>query len=99
MNAHEKQMEAVGVSPGFNLPDPATLPSLKGKVSDEEWRLRCDLAATYRLTARYGMTDMIFTHISCRLPDDGGKERFLLNPYGVFFDEMTATCMLVEDRR
>ena len=97
MNAHETQMEAVGVSPGFNLPDPATLPSLKGKVSDEEWRLRCDLAATYRLTARYGMTDMIFTHISCRLPDDGGKERFLLNPYGVFFEEMTASCLLVVD--
>ncbi len=97
MNVHEKEMEAVGVSPGFNLPDPATLPSLKGKVSDAEWRLRCDLAATYRLTARYGMTDMIFTHISCRLPSDGGKERFLLNPYGVFFEEMTASCLLTVD--
>ena len=97
MNSHTQAAEAVGVSPGFNLPDPASLPSLKGKVSDEEWRLRCDLAATYRLAALYGWDDMIFTHISVRCPDEGGKERFLINPYGVFFDEMTATSLIKVD--
>lgn len=90
-------METIGVEPGFTIPDPKSLPSLKGKVSAEEWRLRCDLAATYRLAALYGWDDMIFTHISARCPDDGGKERFLLNPYGVMFDEMTASCLLKVD--
>ena len=97
MSAQEKTAEAVGVTPGFSLPDPADLPTLKGTVSDEEWRLRCDLAATYRLASLYGWDDMIFTHISVRLPDEGGNERFLLNPYGVFFDEMTATALLKVD--
>jgi len=82
---------------GFDIPDPVSLPTLKGKVSDEEWRLRCELAATYRLTALYGWDDMIFTHISVRCPDEGGKERFLINPYGVFFDEMTASSLLKID--
>jgi len=97
MNAQENTMETVGQSPGFNIPDPLDLPSLKGKVSAPEWRLRCDLAATYRLAALYGWDDMIFTHISVRCPDDGAKARFLINPYGVFFDEMTATSLLMVD--
>lgn len=97
MNAQAQQAEAVGVDAGFTIPDPASLPSLKGRVSDEEWRLRCDLAATYRLTALYGWDDMIFTHISVRCPDEGGKARFLMNPYGVFFDEMTASALLKID--
>ncbi|WP_411819912.1 class II aldolase/adducin family protein [Hyphococcus formosus] len=97
MNAQTERAEAVGQTSGFNVPDPQTLPSLKGKVSDEEWRLRCDLAATYRLAALYGWDDMIFTHISVRCPDEGGKERFLINPYGVFFDEMTATSLVKVD--
>ena len=97
MNANAKPMEAVGIDAGFNLPDPASLPSLKGKVSDEEWRLRCDLAATYRLTALFGWDDMIFTHLSVRCPDEGGNPRFLINPYGVFFEEMTASCLLKID--
>ena len=97
MNAQVKAAETLGQQPGFNLPDPLTLPSLKGKVSDEEWLLRCELAATYRLTALYGWDDMIFTHISVRCPDEGGKARFLINPYGVFFDEMTATSLVKVD--
>ena len=84
-------------APGFNIPDPAGLPSLNGKVSDEEWRLRVELAATYRLCALYGWDDMIFTHISARLPAESGEERFLLNPYGVFFDEMTASSLVKVD--
>ncbi|NWG93399.1 MAG: class II aldolase/adducin family protein [Parvularculaceae bacterium] len=90
-------MEAVGVTPGFSLPDPATLPSLKGKVSDEEWRLRCALAAAYRLVALYGWDDMIFTHISVRVPSEDGEPRFLLNPYGLFFEEMTASSLIKVD--
>lgn len=97
MSAQEQTNEAVGADAGFSIPDPAGLPSLKGKVSHEEWRLRCDLAATYRLAALYGWDDMIFTHISVRCPDEGGKERFLINPYGVFFDEMTATSLVKVD--
>ncbi|MGV6800970.1 MAG: class II aldolase/adducin family protein [bacterium] len=79
---------------GVSLPSPSDLPSLKGQVSEEEWALRCDLAALYRLTALYGWSDLIFTHISLRLPDEGGAARFLINPYGVFFDEMTASSLL-----
>ena len=90
MSADGHANDAMGQSPGFAVPDPKSLPTLKGKVSAEEWRLRCELAATYRLAALYGWDDMIFTHISVRCPDEGGKARFLINPYGVFFDEMTA---------
>lgn len=97
MNARAKMAETVGAEPGFNLPDPASLPSLKGEVSPEEWRIRCELAATYRLCALYGWDDMVFTHISARLPFDGGEERFLLNPYGVFFEEMTASSLITVD--
>lgn len=97
MKANAGTAETIGVEPGFNLPDPSTLPSLKGKVSAEEWRLRCELAATYRLVALYGWDDMIFTHISVRLPSEDGEARFLLNPYGLFFDEMTATSLIKVD--
>ena len=97
MTAQSMRAEAVGVEPGFNLPDPADLPSLKGRVSDEEWRLRCELAATYRLVALYGWDDLIFTHVSSRLPEENGEARFLLNPYGVFFDEMTASSLIKVD--
>ena len=89
--------EALPVDPGFAVPDPRELPSLKGRVSEEEWRIRRDLAATYRLVALYGWDDMIFTHISARLPAENGEERFLLNPYGVQFDEMTASCLVKVD--
>ncbi len=97
MNAESKPTEALGQQAGFHVPDPRDLPTLKGKVSDEEWQLRCELAATYRLSALYGWDDMIFTHISVRCPDEDGKERFLINPYGVFFDEMTATSLVKVD--
>ncbi len=97
MNTEFDSRDTAGAAPGFSLPDPADLPSLQGKVSDEEWRIRCELAAMYRLTAIYGWTDMVFTHISSRLPDEDGQTRFLLNPYGVFFEEMTATALLKVD--
>lgn len=83
-----------GVGPGFQMPDPAELPTLEGQVSDVEWQVRCDLAATYRLVALYGWDDLVFTHVSARLPDEEGEARFLINPYGVLFGEMTASSLV-----
>ena len=97
MTAQPIMAESVGMAPGFAVPDPASLPSLKGKVSAQEWRIRCDLAATYRLCALYQWDDMIFTHVSARLPSENGEERFLLNPYGLMFDEMTASSLIKVD--
>jgi ribulose-5-phosphate 4-epimerase/fuculose-1-phosphate aldolase len=68
------------------------------KVQSEratETQLRQELAAVYRLVAHYGMTDLIFTHISVRLP--GNEPRFLLNPYGLLFEEITASSLVVVD--
>jgi ribulose-5-phosphate 4-epimerase/fuculose-1-phosphate aldolase len=70
-------------------------PSLKGRVGEDEWRARVDLAALYRLAALYGWDDAIFTHISMRVP--GPEHHFLINPYGVFFDEMTASALVKVD--
>ena len=68
------------------------IPSLKGKVSDEEWAARVDLAAAYRLVAHYGWDDVIFTHLSARVP--GEDEHFLLNPYQLMFEEITASSLV-----
>jgi ribulose-5-phosphate 4-epimerase/fuculose-1-phosphate aldolase len=70
----------------------AELPSLEGKVPDEEWRLRVDLAAAYRLVAHYGWDDLIFTHMSVRLP--GPDHHFLLNPWNLMFEEVTASSLI-----
>ena len=69
--------------------------SLKGKVSEDEWKVRVELAALYRLVALYGWDDMIYTHISARLP--GPDHHFLINPYGMFFGEMTASSLVKID--
>lgn len=71
------------------------VPSLKDKVSAEEWQQRVDLAATYRLVHHYGWDDMIFTHISARVP--GPEHHFLINPYGLLFDEITASNLVKID--
>jgi ribulose-5-phosphate 4-epimerase/fuculose-1-phosphate aldolase len=91
------QQSAMQVDAGFSIPDPTTIDRLEGKVSDVEWKLRKDLAATYRLCAMHAWTDLVFTHISARLPDEDGEERFLINPYGVMFDEMTASSLVKID--
>ena len=88
---------APALGTGFKIPDPADLPSIRDQVSPQEWQLRCDLAATYRLCALYGWTDLVFTHISVRLPDEDGQERFLINPYGLMFDEITASSLVKID--
>ncbi|MEO8813413.1 MAG: class II aldolase/adducin family protein [Caulobacteraceae bacterium] len=69
--------------------------SLKGKVTEDEWKARVDLAALYRLVALYGWDDMIYTHISARIP--GPEHHFLINPYGLFFDEITASSLVKID--
>jgi ribulose-5-phosphate 4-epimerase/fuculose-1-phosphate aldolase len=61
-------------------------------VSAEEWETRVDLAACYRLVEHFGMTEMVANHISARVP--GTTDEFLINPYGVFYDEITASCLV-----
>lgn len=72
-------------------------PVYKGNISEAEWDLRVQLAANYRLCALYGWTDLVFTHISVRLPDEDGEERFLIDPYGLMFDEMAASSLVKID--
>ncbi len=93
----QTQDNALDVAAGFNIPDPTKIDRLEGQVSEKEWQTRKDLAATYRLCAMHGWTDLVFTHISARLPDEDGEERFLINPYGVMFDEMTASALVKID--
>lgn len=73
--------------------------SMKDVVSAEEWQLRCDLAACYRLVALYGWSDLVFTHISAKLPESvsGPAHQFLINPYGLMFDEITASSLVKVD--
>ena len=74
----------------------ATTPSdIQNMVSAEEWQLRVDLAACYRLVALYGWSDLVFTHISARIP--GPEHHFLINPYGLMFDEITASSLVKVD--
>lgn len=75
----------------------ATAPSdIQKLVSAEEWQLRVDLAACYRLVALYGWSDLVFTHISARVP--GPEHHFLINPYGLMFDEITASSLIKVDQ-
>ena len=65
------------------------------RTGTREWEIRCDLAALYRAFVRYGWTDLIYTHISARLPDEPGH--YLINPYGLLFEEITASSLIVVD--
>lgn len=64
-------------------------------ISDEEWELRQELAACYRLFVHYGWTDLIFTHLSARVP--GQPNQYLINPYGLLFQEITASNLIKVD--
>ncbi|MEL6661385.1 MAG: class II aldolase/adducin family protein [Pseudomonadota bacterium] len=68
---------------------------VKSRVSEEEWKVRVDLAAMYRLVALHSWDDLIFTHISHRVP--GPDHHFLINPYGFLFEEMTASSLVKVD--
>ncbi|KQW54622.1 class II aldolase/adducin family protein [Variovorax sp. Root411] len=74
-----------------------TQPEIQKLVSAEEWQLRIDLAACYRLVALYGWSDLVFTHISARIP--GPEHHFLINPYGLMFDEITASSLVKVDQQ
>jgi ribulose-5-phosphate 4-epimerase/fuculose-1-phosphate aldolase len=76
------------------MADDATT-SVKSRVSAEEWQARVDLAAVYRLVALHGWDDLIFTHISARVP--GPEHHFLINPYGLLFSEITASSLVKVD--
>ena len=73
-------------------------PPAPGHIPSEQ-ELREDLAAAYRLIAHFGMTDLVFTHLSVRLPGQRGdlSHRFLVNPYGMLFDEITASSLVTVD--
>lgn len=69
-----------------------TRKSVREQVSKEEWNTRVNLAACYRLMAEFGMVEMVANHISARVP--GTENEFLINPYGMLYEEMTASCMI-----
>lgn len=71
------------------------LEGVRERVSEQEWQTRVDLAACYRLVALFGWDDLVFTHISARVPDS--DHHFLINPYGQFFDEITASSLVKID--
>ena len=70
------------------------IPRLEGRVSAEEWQTRLDLAAAYRLVALFKWDDLVFTHLTARIP---GTEHYLINPYGLMFEEMTASSLVKID--
>ena len=73
------------------------IPSQQSSVGPEEWQLRVELAAAYRLAAMYGWTDLVYTHISVRVP--GPEHQFLINPFGLMFDEITASSLIKVDQQ
>jgi ribulose-5-phosphate 4-epimerase/fuculose-1-phosphate aldolase len=79
----------------MSAPEKATKSNVRDLVSTEEWQARVDLAAAYRLVADYGWDDLVFTHISARVP--GPEHHFLINPYGMMFEEITASSLVKVD--
>ncbi|MEY4561272.1 MAG: hypothetical protein RLZZ618_549 [Pseudomonadota bacterium] len=77
------------------MPQALEIESVRGRVSEAEWAMRVDLAAAYRLVALFGWDDLVFTHISARVP--GAEDQFLINPYGLFFEEITASSLIKVD--
>ena len=73
----------------------ASIQPIRPAEFSEEWRVRCDLAACYRAFVKFGWTDLIYTHISARHPTDEGC--YLINPYGLLFEEITASNLIVVD--
>lgn len=78
----------------MNAAEVVSVNSLRDQVSADEWQTRVDLAACYRLVAMYGWDDVVFTHISAKIP---GTEHFLINPYGLMFEEITASSLVKID--
>jgi ribulose-5-phosphate 4-epimerase/fuculose-1-phosphate aldolase len=72
-----------------------TLPDVKSQVSEEEWTTRVDLAACYRLMPLFGLSDLVYNHITARIPGD--QTRLLINPYGYMYEEITASSLITID--
>ena len=81
--------------PASNRDGVVEVESIRDRVRAEEWAIRVDLAAAYRLVAHYGWDDLIFTHLSARVP--GPEHHFLLNPYQLMFEEVTASSLIKVD--
>lgn len=73
---------------------PVASTTLRSRVGEQEWQVRCDLAAGYQIAFQYRWTDLIFTHFTARVP---GSDHFLINPYGLMFDEITASTLVKID--
>ena len=71
------------------------IPSMRERVSRDEWATRCDLAAAYRLVHHFGMDDLVYNHISARVPGEEGH--FLINAYGMTYDEICASSLVKID--
>ncbi len=78
-----------------HAPEVVAITDVRDAVSPDEWQTRVDLAACYRLLALYGMTDLIYNHVSARLP--GQHDHYLINPYGMLYDEITASSLVKID--
>lgn len=74
---------------GMQAPGTTPSRSIRDDVSEVEWKTRVDLAAAYRLMVRYGMTDMIYNHLTARVPD--APDEFLINAYGLHYSEINAS--------
>jgi ribulose-5-phosphate 4-epimerase/fuculose-1-phosphate aldolase len=83
------------MNPPVGAPAIKIVKSVREQVSPEEWNARVNLAAAYRLVALYGYTEMIANHISCRVP--GHHDQFLINPYGMLYEEIDASCLIKVD--
>lgn len=79
----------------MNAPVSFSPTSVRERVSDAEWKVRTDLAACYRLVAKYGMSDLIYNHITAKVPGDA--KHFLINPFGLLYTEITASCFYTLD--
>jgi len=79
----------------MNIAESVAIPRVREKVGEAEWQARVNLAAAYRLVALFGWDDLVFTHISARVP--GPAHHFLINPYGMMFEEITASSLVKVD--
>ncbi len=77
------------------MPD-TNIASVRGQVSEAEWQARLDCAAVYRLVAAFGMSDLVYNHVTVRVPGPG-PDRILINPYGYMYEEITASSLITID--
>src|SRR5215212_8378890 len=94
-NMHEPELRSTSERMNMSASEQIKRSHVRDLVSPEEWQVRVDLAAAYRLVASYGWDDLVFTHISARVP--GPQHHFLINPYGMMFEEITASSLVKVD--